>query len=143
MADTETGTGDEIEFTTPAYACDEKKKDGFIRVIVAIKNLTTSTEIVRRGILPKAVKKPANAKLNVVFENQAFDLTVRGEKGGMKGKNYQLKIRQLPHEINSDDSYHEVEDDRVLLFLRKLQNKSWYPELDNGLETAEEEEEAK
>lgn len=51
-------------------ACDEKKKDGFVRVIVAIKNLETSTEIVRKGILPKAVKKPSNAKLESTFENQ-------------------------------------------------------------------------
>jgi hypothetical protein len=35
----------------------------------------------------------------------------------------------------------QVDEDRVLLFLSKKQNKSWYPELDNGLETAEEEEE--
>lgn len=34
----------------------------------------------------------------------------------------------------------QVEEDRVLLFLSKKQNKSWYPELDNGLETAEDEE---
>lgn len=51
-------------------ACDEKKKDGFIRVIVAIKNLETSTDIVRKGFLPKTVKKPSNAKLDMVFENQ-------------------------------------------------------------------------
>ena len=35
--------------------------------------------------------------------------------------------------------YYQVEDDRVLLFLCKLQNKSWYPELENGLDIAEEE----
>ena len=51
-------------------ACDEKKKDGFVRVIVAVKNLKTSTDIVRRGILPKTVKKPSNAKIEMIFENQ-------------------------------------------------------------------------
>lgn len=35
----------------------------------------------------------------------------------------------------------QVEEDRVLLFLSKKQDKSWYPELESGLETAEEEEE--
>jgi len=51
-------------------ACDEKKKDGFVRVIVGIKDLTTSTEIIRQGFLPKTRKKAANAKLDVTFENQ-------------------------------------------------------------------------
>jgi len=37
----------------------------------------------------------------------------------------------------------QVEDNRVLLYLNKRQNKSWYPHLQNGLETAEEEEESK
>lgn len=34
----------------------------------------------------------------------------------------------------------QVEEDRVLLFLNKAQDRSWYPELESGLETAEEEE---
>ncbi|XP_060576740.1 uncharacterized protein LOC132734058, partial [Ruditapes philippinarum] len=79
--------------------------------------------------------------IDTVFENQGFCLTVNGEKGDLKGKNYQLKIKKLPHEIDSDKSYHEVDEDRVLLFLSKKQNKSWHPELENGLETAKEEEE--
>ena len=33
---------------------------------------------------------------------------MNGEKGEMKGKNIQLKIVKLPHEIDSDKSYHEV-----------------------------------
>ena len=36
----------------------------------------------------------------------------------------------------------QLDDDRILLYLCKRQDKSWYPELDNGLETAEEEEES-
>ena len=36
---------------------------------------------------------------------------------------------------------YQPEDDRVLLFLKKEDNKSWYPELSDGLETEEEEEE--
>ena len=36
----------------------------------------------------------------------------------------------------------QVDDDRILLYLCKRQDKSWYPELDDGLETAEEEEES-
>ncbi|KAL4235883.1 hypothetical protein ACF0H5_004272 [Mactra antiquata] len=131
----------EIVYTTPATACDEKKKDGFIRVIVAVKNLKTSTDIVRRGILPKAVKKASNAKVKSTFENQSFCLTVNGDKGDLKGKHFKLDIKRLPYEIDPDKSYDEVDDDRVLLFLCKKQNKSWYPELDNGLETAEDEEE--
>ena len=43
-------------------ASDEKKKEGFVRVIVAIKNLTTT----RKGI--KLVKKPDNADVQVTFE---------------------------------------------------------------------------
>ena len=39
---------------------------------------------------------------------RAFCLTVNGEKGEMKGKNIQLKIVKLPHEIDTDKSYHEV-----------------------------------
>ena len=39
---------------------------------------------------------------------RGFCLTVNGEKGEMKGKNIQLKILKLPHEIDSDKSYHEV-----------------------------------
>jgi len=34
----------------------------------------------------------------------------------------------------------QVEDDRVLLYLCKADKSSWYPELESGLETAEEEE---
>ena len=34
----------------------------------------------------------------------------------------------------------QVDDDRVLVFLCKRQDKSWYPEVQNGLETAEEDE---
>lgn len=37
--------------------------------------------------------------------------------------------------------YLQAEEDRVLLFLSKTQDKSWYPELESGLETAEDEEE--
>ena len=33
---------------------------------------------------------------------------MNGEKGEMKGKNIQLKIVKLPHEIDTDKSYHEV-----------------------------------
>jgi hypothetical protein len=39
-------------------------------VIVGVKNLKTSTDIVRKGLLPKTVKKPSNAKIDMVFENQ-------------------------------------------------------------------------
>ena len=33
---------------------------------------------------------------------------MNGEKGEMKGKNIQLKIVKLPHEIDTVKSYHEV-----------------------------------
>ncbi|KAK3090528.1 hypothetical protein FSP39_012511 [Pinctada imbricata] len=121
---------------TPSYACDEKKKDGFVRVIVGIRNLTTT----RKGI--KLVKKPDNAEVNVTFEESSLSLIVTGkQKGELKGKTFELKIKKLPHEINSTKSYYEVDEDRVLLFLKKNEDKSWYPELESGLETAEEEEE--
>ena len=47
----------------------------------------------------------------------------------------------LEHTYSEDLAVFQVDEDRVLLYLCKKQNKSWYPELDNGLETAEEEEE--
>ena len=57
-------------FVVIITASDETKKDGYVRVIVAAKNLKTSRDIVRQGILPKAVKRPSNAKVDVKFENQ-------------------------------------------------------------------------
>ncbi|KAH3831939.1 uncharacterized protein LOC127879191 [Dreissena polymorpha] len=139
MAETETESHEKIDYITPAYACDEKTKEGYVRVIVAIKNLAISRDIVRHGLRPKMVKKASNAKVEVVFENQALCVTVNGEKDAMKGKNFQLKVRKLPHEIDSDKSYYKADEDRLLLFLCKLQNKSWYPELDNGLDLEDEE----
>ena len=58
-----------MHFTIIA-ATDEKKKDGFVRVIVSVKNLSTSSQIVRKGLLPKTVKKASNAKVDMIFENQ-------------------------------------------------------------------------
>ena len=48
------------------------------------------------------------AYLDVCVFFRGFCLTVNGEKGEMKGKNIQLKILKLPHEIDCDKSYHEV-----------------------------------
>ncbi|XP_062576756.1 uncharacterized protein LOC134238649 [Saccostrea cucullata] len=99
----------------PAYLCDEKKKDGFVHVIVSAKDLKTSRTL--KGI--KIIKKAENAEVNATFEERSFDLTVKGKDSG------KLKL--------------QVEDGRVILYLNKLENKSWYPELESGLETEEEE----
>ena len=51
-----------------------------------------------------------------MFSFRAFCATVKGEKGDMKGKNIQLKIKKLPHEINIDKSYYEVNSARNLFY---------------------------
>ncbi|XP_061182418.1 uncharacterized protein LOC133190747 [Saccostrea echinata] len=130
--------GDEAAKTVvePAYLCDEKKKDGFVHVIVSAKDLKTSRTL--KGI--KIIKKAENAVVDATFEERSFEVTVKGKDSGkLKGKCYQLKIKKLPYEIVKEKSYMEVEDDRVILYLNKQENKSWYPELESGLETEEEE----
>ncbi|XP_052087812.1 uncharacterized protein LOC127724762 [Mytilus californianus] len=124
---------------SPAYACDETTKEGFIRVIVGIKGLTVS----RQFKSMKFIKVPENATIPPPeFTDRSLLLRVEGKaKGALKGKLFILKVRQLPFDINPDKSYFKAEEDRVLLFLSKTQDKSWYPELESGLETAEEEEE--
>ena len=136
---TEPATEAEKNAVSPAYACDETTKDGFVRVIVGIKNLSVSRQFKNM----KFVKVPENANIPPPeFTDRSILLRVEGkQKGTLKGKLFILKVRQLPFDINPDKSYHKVEDDRVLLFLSKKQDKSWYPELESGLETAEEEEE--
>ncbi|XP_033738637.1 uncharacterized protein LOC117326121 [Pecten maximus] len=120
----------------PDYATDEKKKDGFVRVIVAVKNLKTTRQM--KGL--KFVKKADNADVAVDFQERSFCLTVTGKtKGELKGKQFKLHIKKLPKEISSNTSYFEVDTDRILLFLCKADDSSWYPELDEGLETEEEE----
>ncbi|KAK3581928.1 hypothetical protein CHS0354_037602 [Potamilus streckersoni] len=127
------------EFETPSYACDEKTKEGYLRVIVSIRGLKMTSKIILKGIIPKSVKEAENAEVDSEFEERSFLLTVRGRKGELINKNYQLRIQQLPHEIISNQSYIKIEDNRILVFLKKLEDRSWYPELDAGLETAEEE----
>ncbi|CAG2209541.1 Interleukin-1 receptor-associated kinase 1-binding protein 1 [Mytilus edulis] len=124
---------------SPAYACDETTKEGFIRVIVGIKGLTVS----RQFKSMKFIKVPENATIpQPEFTDRSLLLRVEGKaKGALKGKLFILKVRQLPFDINPDKSYFKAEEDRVLLFLSKTQDKSWYPELESGLETAEDEEE--
>ncbi|KAL5015702.1 hypothetical protein ScPMuIL_005291 [Solemya velum] len=123
-------------FATPSYATDEDTKAGFLRVIVALKGLKTSTCLKRSGFLPSFEKKVKNATVEATFDVLSLCLTVQGQKGGMDNKKYQLKIRQLVHEIDDGKSYYEAEDDRILLFLCKKEDVSWYPELHAGLETA-------
>ena len=60
----------ELKACSSVTATDEKKKEGFVRVIVAVKNLDTSSQLIRKGFLPKTVKKASNAKVDAVFENQ-------------------------------------------------------------------------
>nr|XP_022319364.1 uncharacterized protein LOC111122098 [Crassostrea virginica] len=120
----------------PAYLCDEKKKDGFVHVIVSAKGLKTGRSM--KGL--KFVKKAENAVVCATFEERSMDVTVTGkDKGELKGKCYQLKIKKLPYDIVKEKSYMEVEDDRVVLYLNKKEDRSWYPELESGLETEEEE----
>ncbi|XP_069127266.1 uncharacterized protein [Argopecten irradians] len=127
---------DSSKVIIPDYATDEQKKDGFVRVIVAVKNLKTTRQM--KGL--KFVKKADNADVTVDFQERSFCLTVTGKtKGELKGKQFKLDIKKLPKEISSNKSYFEADTDRILLFLCKADDSSWYPELDNGLETEEEE----
>ncbi|XP_048763264.2 uncharacterized protein LOC125671532 [Ostrea edulis] len=120
----------------PAYLSDERKKDGFVHVIVSAKGLKTGRSM--KGL--KFIRKAENAEVNATFEERSFEVTVTGKaKGDLKGKCYQLKIKKLPYDIVKEDSYMEVEDDRLVLYLKKKENKSWYPELESGLETQEDE----
>ncbi|XP_064607350.1 uncharacterized protein LOC135471870 [Liolophura sinensis] len=125
------------EFTEPAYATDEKSKPGFVRTIVAVKGLRSTNQMTMKGLK----KKASNAEIESTFEQQSFCLTVEGTKGDVKHKKYQLKIRKLPGEIIPEKCYVEPDKDRVLLFLHKSEDKSWYPELENGLEMEEDQEE--
>lgn len=130
--------GDEAakNIVEPAYLCDEKKKDGYVHVIVSAKGLKTSRTL--KGM--KIIRKAENAVVNSTFEERSMEVTVTGlDKGSLKGKCYQLKIKKLPHDIVKENSYMEVEDDRVVLYLNKKEKTSWYPELESGLETEEDE----
>jgi len=51
-------------------ATDEKKKDGFVYIIVSVKNLETSRTLTREGLVPKLVRKASNADVSVEFQNQ-------------------------------------------------------------------------
>ncbi|KAL3867643.1 hypothetical protein ACJMK2_040517 [Sinanodonta woodiana] len=126
------------EFEIPSYACDEKTKEGYVRVIVSIRGLKKTSKIILKGIIPKSIKEAENAEVDSEFEQRSFVLTVKGHKGELSNKKYQLRIQQLPHEIISNQSYIKIDDSRILVFLKKLEDRSWYPELETGLETAEE-----
>ncbi|KAJ8306609.1 hypothetical protein KUTeg_017154 [Tegillarca granosa] len=97
--------------------------------------------------------KPLSPLVSMAGIDGSFCLTVEGgQKTSLKGKCFQLKINRLPHEINTNKSYFELknsevlvsfllaqpDEDRVLLFLNKKQDKSWYPEMESGLEMEEE-----
>ncbi|GAB1597631.1 uncharacterized protein LOC115210957 [Argonauta hians] len=121
----------ESDYDTPAYVTDEKSKPGFLEVTIKIPNLKPNK---------KFSSNAKNALVTPVFTKRSMCIIVKGNDGALVDKNYQLHIKKLPADIIDGDSYIKVENNRIKVFLAKAEPKSWYPMLNYGLETFEEEE---
>lgn len=57
---------------------------------------------------------------------RGFCLTVLGESGDMKYKNFKLNIKKLPYEIDSDASYHKVTNALQFVKLETLKSPFYF-----------------
>ncbi|KAH9492256.1 hypothetical protein Btru_026101 [Bulinus truncatus] len=127
----------------PGYIIDETSKEGFVRLKIKINGLKVKQGGVSIFNRLKGRHPHPEGKNAVIerpeFHNRGFMLDVKGGLDtDMKGAHYILQIKQLPYDIEPDESYLKGEDNWLFLFLKKKETyQSWEKYIrDGNLETS-------
>ncbi|GAA35708.2 hypothetical protein CSKR_203377 [Clonorchis sinensis] len=116
----------------PNYGVDEMLK-GKLRVIIAVKQLKTSTSFSVNRLIPQLKTIASNGEITFEPSDRGFFFEFVG-KDDLKEKHYRMKVDGLPGLLDVQKCQCKLEDDAVHLILQKKNpSVSWLKEIGDKL----------